>query len=112
VWYNDLLIGRETHLVPLIKACLNVESARYTAETSIAKVRIRNQSDAPFVLRSRLPFTLHNHSDLVTLEPHSTTELNVKTRDRLKSFEWEFSVLNAVTAPATHPNVLLNVTIE
>jgi hypothetical protein len=48
---------------------------------------------------------------VITLGPHSETVLQVKTLERRSSVSLAFEVLNAVTAPGVHPEVVLEVTV-
>lgn len=112
VYFDDLLIGREAWVRPLVEASLHVAEARYGGDTAVLDVTIENRSDAPFVLANRSPYTFHAHADLVTLPPHAATTLQVKTGERTTSVDLAFEVLNAVVAPATHPTVTLSVAVE
>ncbi len=107
-WFENTLIGRQEHLLPLIEASLSVASAKYEYRSSVLAVEIENRSDARFVLRNRSPYTFYDSTDLVTLEPHATTLVMVKPRQRLAALELVFEVLNAVVAPARHPEVTLH----
>lgn len=111
VWYRDLLIGRPEHLVPLLDASVEVASASYAGESFVLNVLIRNQSDAPLLLRNRTGYTFHNVADVVTLEPNAVTRLQVKTLERLPRVDLRVEVLNAITAPATHPEITLEVPV-
>ena len=112
VWFDDMLIGREEWIVPLITSSLTVDSAAYQGESSVLDVFIANASDAEFVLDSRGDFGFHAHTDLVRIAPNGTTRLQVKTVDRVDALALPFEVLNAVTAPNVHPEITLDVTVE
>lgn len=112
VWFNNLLIGREEWLAPLLHASMLVKKAGYDGLRSIANVYLKNDSDAEFILMNESGYTLHAHADVVTLPPHSTTKVEVKTMEQLESFELKFRVLNAVTAPGTHPAVAWQIVLE
>ena len=73
---------------------------------------IENTSDVEYLLDNQTDMTFHAASDVITLEPHHTTRLDVKTLDRKASIALVFEVLNAVTAPNTHPAVTLEVAVE
>ena len=109
-YFHDLLIGREEVLLPLLQASIVVESAKYLGEYSVCRVVLKNESDAPFTLDNETDYTFHAHSDLVRIPPHSTVTVDVKTLERLESFELMFEVENAVTAPNTHPELELAIT--
>jgi len=111
-WFNNLLVGREEHLKPLIEASLKIQQASYLPDTSVLVVMIENNSDAEYILDNRSEYTFHRDSDVVTLEPHATTRLDVKTLTRLAEISLAFEVLNAVTAPNTHPEVVLEAAVD
>jgi hypothetical protein len=107
-WFNNTLIGREAELIPLINACLQVERAAYIGTSQVAEVEIFNDSDVEYILLNQSPFTLHANADVIILHPNTTT-IQVKTVEEVESFSLEFTVLNAVTAPKTHPRIRLEV---
>jgi 3',5'-nucleoside bisphosphate phosphatase len=116
VFFNNMLIGREEFLKPLIDASLEVKSAEYNetwaGTTNVALVMIENKSDAPLILKNSGSINFHDHGEIVVLEPNFITELRVKPLDHLEEFELKFEVLSAVTAPKTHPEITLKVVIE
>ena len=75
----------------------------------MATVAIENVSDASFVLLNEGEVTFHERNDLVILEPHTTTHVQVKTGTWKSEFELRFRVLNALTSPRTHPTLILTV---
>lgn len=112
VWFDEILIGKEAFVVPLIEASLDVERAAYQGDALVLDVWIRNTSDAEYLLQNRGEHTFHANADLLRLDPHETTRLQVKTLERVSSLELAFEVLNAVVAPEEHPVVTLEVEVE
>lgn len=109
VWFDNTLIGREEMLLPLLHASISIEQANWLEDfrgtTEVAEVVLRNDSDAAFLLYNKSPLTFHAHDDVVMLEPHSLTTILVKPGSGTKDFTLTFTVLNAVTAPNTHPDI-------
>jgi predicted metal-dependent phosphoesterase TrpH len=112
VWFNNTLIGREEFLVPLVKQSLTIRSAKYQEKKMVLSVTIENSSDAEYLLQSTGDFTFHKHADVVSLKPHEATTIEVKTVEEKKNVQLKFSVLNAVTAPKTHPQIMFDVVVE
>ena len=75
-------------------------------------VMIKNKSDAPYTLRNQSEYVMHNTTDLITINPHSTTILDVRTIKKMREFELQFEVLNALSAPASHPIIRIAVKIK
>lgn len=112
VWFNNTLIGREEHLVPLLKSSIVVEKASYVGSSSIAEVTFKNNSDAEFILLNKSAYTLHQNTDVVVLHPNASTTVAVKTLQQFADFDLRFVVLNGITAPQTHPEMVWKVKVE
>ena len=112
VWFNDLLIGEERNVVPLLKASLTIASASYTPDTTILEVTFRNVSDATFQLKNTSHYTFAEDDDYLVIPQHSETMIPVNVIERFSSVELEFEVLNAIVAPKTHPNLVLHSPIQ
>ncbi len=109
VWFDNMLIAREREMMPLLAASIKVEKAGYIGPSSVCEVLLRNDSDAEFILFNTSEYTLHEHGELLVLNPNGTTKIQVKTREQLPLFNLSFDVLNCVTAPKRHPQLQLSV---
>ena len=112
VWFNDLLIGEERNVAPLLKASLTIASASYTPDTTILEVTFRNVSDATFQLKNLSRYTFAEDDDYLVIPQHSETMIPVNVIDSLATVELEFEVLNAIVAPKTHPRLKLHSNIH
>ena len=107
VFHKDLLIGRNEFLIPLVEASLRADSARYTGKSVVAAINIENLTNADFILRNRSNFTFHEDGDVIVIKGGQKKEIQVKTLQRLQSIDLKFEVLNAINAPASHPEIVL-----
>ena len=105
VWFKNLLIGRPQHLNPLLEACISITKMEYQRDTSIAKVTLRNESDAQFNLKNTSDLTFMEVGDLLELPPHSDTIISVKLREKVKKINMSFTVLNTLVAPKEHASI-------
>ena len=103
VWYNNILIGKNEWMTPLINASLTIDSVGFYKNYELGIVKIRNHSDARFILKNKSIYDFYQHSDLIEIQPHSVKQLAVVSGKNISSFDLEFEVLNAVIAPSTHP---------
>lgn len=110
-WFNNTLIGREEHLLPLIEASVSVVNAQYLGDSSVLAVILHNDSDAAFLLKNRSDMTFHDAASVIKLPPHADTRLEVKTLERTASVTLAFEVLNAVTAPDVHPTLTITIPV-
>lgn len=109
VWFRNLLIGKEAHLVPLIEASLVVIEARYPQRNSVLEVIISNNTGVRFLLENLSDYTLHANAHVIEIAPRGETTLFIKTIEKLDSLEMKFRVLNGIIAPKTHPEVAIKV---
>ena len=109
-WLDNFLIGREDVLTPLLRASLTVAGAGYRGDTEVIDVTLSNHSDAAFELKSTSGHRFRQHTSVIRVPPHGEVVLGVTGEDRA-AFALEFEVLNALTAPDTHPSVSLQVNV-
>ncbi len=108
-WYNNLLVGSEEWLLPLIKASLKFDYKGYIGPSSVLQVEISNVSDASFILKNKGSFTFQTDSDIITIEPHSQKMLLIRTLDDLERVELQFEILNASSGKDRHPTLKLTI---
>lgn len=109
---NNILIGREEYLIPLVESSITFQKAEYQGDTQVLNVTLKNNTNIEFTLKNKSEFTLHTRSDLVKIEPLEEVVLQVKTITRLPKTELIFEVLNAVYEPNMHPDFKINVVVE
>jgi hypothetical protein len=107
VWFKNMLMGRPEHLYPLLAASLTLDSASYLNDGEILVVSLTNHSDASLQLRSQSPYSFYRHTELVTVPPHETLQLGIKTGTRVANIKLAFDVLNALTAPREPARIVL-----
>ncbi|MCD6598444.1 MAG: PHP domain-containing protein [Bacteroidales bacterium] len=112
VWFNNILIGRSEYLVPLIEQSVKVVSAAYGGKTSVLSLTIENNSDVDFIMENNSKYTLHRNTDVFTVKANDLTRLEIKTIEKIEQVELNFFVLNAVTAPKTHPEISFRVKVD
>ena len=113
VFYNEMLIGKEEYLKPLIEKCLVINNVNnlnlgYSedGESSIKKIEIENISDAPFFLKNLSDFTFETNSDIISIYPNSKHTIAVRTRGNSLD-ELKFEVLNGIIAPKKYAKISL-----
>ena len=113
VFYNEMLIGKEENLKPLIEKCLVINNVNnlnlgYSedGESSIKKIEIENISDAPFFLKNLSDFTFETNSDIITIYPNTKQTIAVRTKGNSLD-ELKFEVLNGIIAPKKYAKISL-----
>jgi hypothetical protein len=109
VWFNKKLLGKSDFLIPLINSSLSIRSASYIHNSTIVHAIITNNSDAPYILRNQSEYDFYNTTNLVMVPPHGEAIIDVRTIDKKRKFEMQFEVLNALSAPNTHPVISITV---
>lgn len=109
-WFGNWLIGREDALMPLLEASLRLTKVERSPGDKLIDIRLSNLSDAAFDLRVTSGHRFNGPPSTMRVEPHSDLDLAISGETR-KSFEMAFEVLNAITAPETHPTLTLAVEV-
>lgn len=109
-WMGNWLIGREDALMPLLRASLLLMKVERSPGDKLIDIRLSNVSDAAFDLRVVSGHRFNGPPSTMRVEPHSDLDLAISGETR-SSFEVAFEVLNAITAPETHPTLRLAVEV-
>ena len=109
-WLGNWLIGREDALMPLLEASLRLTKVERSEGDELIDIRLSNMSDAAFDLRVTSGHRFNGPPSTMRVEPHSDLDLAISGESRT-SFEMAFEVLNAITAPETHPTLTLAVEV-
>ena len=109
--YNDLLVGREEFLIPLLKASIGIKVDGYVADTKILKITLINHCSSDLLLENVSGFTFYENSPVFNLEAGSQKTLQIKTIERIDEVKLSFKALGAFTAPQTHPTVSFTLNI-
>ncbi len=106
VWFDNTLVGAAEFLTPLIQESLEVERQ---GKSLVESINIHNNSDASYILENRSEYTLHNKGPVFTVPAHESILIQIKTVKELDAYQLRFGVLNAITAPGKHPEIMLEI---
>lgn len=110
VWFNNTLIGDSKYVVPMIEASLKVIKVEdFKVSSLVLSISIENTSDVNYILKNESEFNLHSHADILTIEAHKTTVIQVKTLKLLTEFDLKFKVLNTLIAPKKNPSITFKI---
>ncbi len=110
-WMNNTLIGRDEVLMPLIEASLTVTEVVKRGQRDIVDVTLSNASDATFELANRGDHRFQDQASLIRVPAHGDVTLIVAGEPR-SAFALELQVMNAITAPGSHPMLSLDVRVR
>jgi len=112
VWFDNLLIGHQPHMDELLTASLEISAAFYAEKSQILRLEISNHSDADFQLQNKSQYTFTNSTDFLSIKPHGTRTIGVKTGNRVKQISLQFEVLNALVKPKQTAQLTLSSRVE
>lgn len=112
VWFQNLLIGEEENMMPLLSSMLSIDSAIYQNNPAILDVKISNKSDAKIQMKNLSEFSFMSNHDIIEIPEHQSISLRVKTKNNLNKIQMEFEILNALIEPKTHPIITLTADIK
>ena len=78
----------------------------------VLSVDIENTTNAEITLMNKTAYTFHSGGELLTLKPGETTNLLIKTKERLPDISLLFEVISAINEPGKHPRVTLKSTVQ
>ncbi|MFS4457474.1 Sb-PDE family phosphodiesterase [Maribacter sp. 2304DJ31-5] len=107
--YNSLLVGKTEYLTPLLKACIEVSSAKYLAKTQILEVELENVSSSDLLLENSMEYSFYNSSPVFEIPAGKTYTLQIKTLRKLPELSLKLKALGAYTAPKEHPIVIWDI---
>jgi hypothetical protein len=110
--YNDLLVGLEKYLKPLIQACVAIKKAQYLPGSQILEVELENRSSSDLLFENQMPFTFYSSSPVFKLAAGGTYTLMIKTLDTKESIKLSLKALGAYTAPKSHPVIEWDINVE
>jgi len=110
--YNDLLIGRQEFLEPLILNSVSIHNPQYMAGTEIVELTLKNECSSDLIFENKSDYTFHESSPVFVLKAHESKILKVKTLQKMESFELKLEALGAFYAPAKHPVLSWEVTVK
>lgn len=99
-------MGAAEFLTPLVEESLEV--SRHEKKL-VERLTIHNHSDACYILENRSEYKLHNQASVFSVPAHESIKVQVKTKEELESYQLRFGVLNAITAPGEHPEIILEI---
>jgi 3',5'-nucleoside bisphosphate phosphatase len=113
VCFDNTLIGKKEYLVPLVQQSLYIRQTEvmdsYSGKSTVVSVFIENKSDVDYILENQKDYSFYDHADIISVKANAITMIQVKPLKELKTFNLRFKVLNALTAPNTHPLISLSV---
>jgi hypothetical protein len=112
VWYRNTLLGRARDVQPVLEASITVDEAYYAGDEKLARVTLRNDSDARFLLSNETGYSFEDGAGVVELPANGTLRLGIRTKEALEQFNLTFKVLNALIAPGSPATVTVPIQAE
>ena len=107
VWFKNMLIGRQTDLLPLLATSLKVTAMRYQYDTVIAEIDLKNTSDADFEARYTGPYSLGLSGDRFTIPAHSEITIEIKPGKIIPQIDLSLILENTLIEPNKHASMIL-----
>ncbi|WP_072993908.1 Sb-PDE family phosphodiesterase [Pseudozobellia thermophila] len=110
--YNDLLVGREEFLRPLLKASIEITKAHYIDKTQILEVGLKNNSSSDLLFENAMEHTFYSSSPVFSIPAGTTKTLKIKTLDTKTSIALRLKALGCFYAPKKQAIIEWNVAVE
>lgn len=110
--YNELLVGKEEFLNPLIKASVSIIRSSYIPKTDILQVELQNRSSSDLLFENAMEYTFYSSSPVFRIPASSTYTLKIKTLEKKESITLKLNALGAYSAPKVHPQITWEIKAE
>lgn len=110
--YNDILVGRQEFLNPLIRASIEILSVNYIPKTEVLEVLLENTSSSDFIFENAMDYSFYSKAPVFTIAAGETTSLKIKTLRTLKDLDLKLKALGAYTAPREHPIITWSLRVD
>lgn len=110
--YNDLLVGKEEFLIPLLRASIEVVKAKYVEDTQVLKIELKNISSSDLLFENQMEYTFYDSSPVFEIPARATETLLIKTLETKGSIDLKLKALGCFTAPKEQPVIQWDVQIE
>ncbi|MGB6153416.1 MAG: Sb-PDE family phosphodiesterase [Pricia sp.] len=110
--YNDLLVGKEAFLKPLLQASIEVVKAEYLPDTQVLEIELKNISSSDLLFENQMEFTFYDSSPVFEIPAGKTKTLQIKTLDAKSEILLKLKALGCFTAPKMQPVVEWEVSVN
>lgn len=101
--YNDLLVGKEAFLKPLIQKSIVVKEVKYLKRTQVLSVELENISSSDLLFENAMDYNFYSKSPVFEIAAGTSTTIQIKTLDLKKEIVLKLKAIGAFTAPKTSP---------
>lgn len=110
--YNDLLVGREAYLKPLLEASIQVTKATYLPDTQVLEIELQNNSSSDLIFENQMAYTFYDSSPVFEIARGTAKKLLVKTLEIKDKLNLKLKALGCFTAPKVQPVLEWEVKVE
>lgn len=110
--YNQLMVGREEFLIPLLRACITIKKATYIPKTQVLEIELENTSSSDLLFENQMPYTFYSSSPVFEIPAKGSYTLQVKTLEEIARLQLRLKALGAFTAPGVQPVVDWDVEVK
>ena len=110
--YNDLLVGKEEFLNPLIKASIQVKSAKYIDETQVLEVELENISSSPLLFQNEMEYSFYSSSPVFEIPASGKYTLRIKTLEEKANIGLKLKAIGTFNAPKESPVITWEISVE
>lgn len=97
VLYNDVVIGEEEFLTPLLHEMVSVENVAYYE--NVAELVLKNNSSVDLTFENLSDYSFINSTKFLTIKAGEEKFLGIKTGKKLDRFKLRFEIMNFLIAP-------------
>ncbi|MDT7827754.1 Sb-PDE family phosphodiesterase [Pricia sp. S334] len=101
--FNDLMVGREEFLAPLLQASIEIIKAEYIENTQIVEIELQNISSSDLLFENAMDYTFYDSSPVFEIPAGKSKILQIKTLEKKDTVTLKLKALGCFTAPQQQP---------
>lgn len=110
--YNDLLVGKEEFLKPLLESSVEVVKAEYLEDTQVLEVALKNISSSDLLFENQMEYTFYDSSPVFEIPAGETKIVQIKTLEKKTSINLKMKALGCFTAPKVQPVIAWEIQVK
>ncbi len=110
--YNDLMVGKEEYLVPLLNASISIAKAEYVDDTQVLELELKNNTSSDLLFQNESDYSFYDSSPVFEVAAGTTKKLLVKTLIKKDSIILKLKALGCFTAPKIQPIIEWNIPVN
>ncbi|TLP75458.1 Sb-PDE family phosphodiesterase [Maribacter sp. ACAM166] len=107
--YNDLMVGKEEFLTPLLQVSIVVKKASYIKNTEVLELELENVTSSDLLFQNESEYSFYDSSPVFEIGAGETKKVSLKTLAHKDEITLKLKALGCFIAPKVQPIIQWNI---